>query len=52
METKPILGRPNTLNAKNVSVSLPQELIKKIDQLPTGRSGTIRRALEEYLKTK
>ena len=52
MQNKKPLGRPNTLNTKNVSVTLPQEIIKKIDQLPTSRSETIRLALEVYLKTK
>ena len=52
MQNKKTLGRPNTLDTKNVSVTLPQEMIKKIDQLPTNRSETIRLALEGYLKTK
>ena len=49
MQNKKPLGRPNTLDTKNVSVTLPQEMIKKIDQLPAGRSETIRKALEAYL---
>ena len=52
MQNKKPLGRPNTLDTKNVSVTVPKKMIKKIDQLPTNRSETIRLALEGYLKTK
>ena len=51
-ETKKLLGRPNTINAKAVTITLPEALIERLKKETTNRSETIRLALEEYLKTK